>query len=59
MKYNKPVTNPYQAMATLVASKLTKDELISLAELLDGEIDGDFCFFIQEETSKVTPELFG
>lgn len=49
----------YQKMAKLVASKLSKEELIKLAELLDEDSQDDFWFFIQEETEKVAPELFG
>jgi len=48
----------YKAIANLVASKLTKKELIELAELLDGDAGNDFCHFIQVECEKVAPELY-
>lgn len=48
----------YKQAAKLVAAKLTKDQLIKLAELLDGDAGNDFCFHIQEETAKVAPHLY-
>lgn len=48
----------YKNMAKLVASKLSKVELIDLAVLLDEDAGNDFCYFIQEETAKVCPEMY-
>lgn len=48
----------YSNMARLVASKLTKEELIHLAKLLDEDNGYEFCYCIQEECSKIAPELY-
>lgn len=45
-------------MARLVASKLTRDELIELSELLDQDGGDEFNTCIQAETCKVAPELY-
>lgn len=48
----------YQKLARLVASRLTKTELVELAEALDTDSRDEFCHQIQLETEKVAPELF-
>jgi hypothetical protein len=49
----------YEEMAKLVASKLSREELIELATMLDEDARNLFCFCIQAETAKVAPELYG
>lgn len=50
--------DPYERMARLVASRLTPAELVELANLLDEDADGEFCFRVQAETYKIKPELY-
>jgi len=52
MKYS------YKTMAKLVANRISREELIQLAELLDADGGNDFCHFIQGECAKVAPELY-
>jgi hypothetical protein len=49
----------HEDMAKLIASKLTREELVDLANLLDEDRDNDFCYYIQGEAQKVAPEIFG
>lgn len=51
--------NKCKKMAKLIARKLTKTELISLATTLDEDANNDFCFYIQEQCCKIAPELYG
>ena len=48
----------YKAMAELIASKLTREELIELENLLDMDSDDAFFWAIAMEVQKVAPELF-
>lgn len=45
-------------MALLVASKLSKPELIELSELLDGDSQDEFNRWIQASAAAIAPELF-
>lgn len=52
------MNNNYKKLANLVASKLSKKELIQLAFALDKDSGSDFCYWIQHETQKIVPELY-
>jgi len=50
--------NDYSRFAKLIASKLTKEELIKFAEVIDGDAYAEFSYAIQVETEAVAPEVF-
>ena len=48
----------HEELAQLVAGKLTKEELVELTEMLDGDSLYDFLWCIYLECQKVAPELY-
>jgi hypothetical protein len=57
-KRTKQWRSPYARMAAKLASLLTKDELVELARLIDGDSKNELGLYVDEEAAKVAPELF-
>jgi len=51
--------DPYVEFARIIASKLTREQLIALAEALDEDVHMEFEAAIQAECQKIAPELYG
>lgn len=55
---NIEMIHTYESMAQLIASKLTKDELLQLFVLLDEDGNNSFWSSVAMELEKVKPEFF-